>query len=69
MHLHRAGLKCFHHPAVGRLDLDFDAMDLPSDNAEKLTLTAYTAELGTPAADALSLLATWAATHITSGAK
>ncbi|KAA9163283.1 helix-turn-helix transcriptional regulator [Amycolatopsis acidicola] len=67
--LHRAGLKSFRHPAVGRLDLDFDAMDLPSDNAEKLTLTAYTAEPGTPAADALSLLASWAATHITSGTK
>jgi transcriptional regulator with XRE-family HTH domain len=61
--LHRAGLKCFHHPAVGDLDLDFDSLDLPSDTADKLTLTAYTAEPGTPTADALALLASWAATH------
>ncbi|HEU0087257.1 MAG TPA: helix-turn-helix transcriptional regulator [Pseudonocardiaceae bacterium] len=62
--LHRAGLKSFRHPAVGTLDLDFDAMDLPSDNSDKLTLTAYTAEPGTPSGDALALLASWAATHI-----
>lgn len=64
--LHRAGLKSFHHPVVGDLDLDFDALDLPSDSAEKLTLTAYTAEPGSPAADALALLASWAATHTVS---
>ena len=58
--LHRTGTKHFHHPVVGRLDLDFDAMGLPADTG--LTLTAYSAEPGTPSADALSLLASWAIT-------
>jgi transcriptional regulator with XRE-family HTH domain len=62
---HRAGLKSFQHPVVGRLDLDFDAMELPGDNGEQFTLTAYTAEPGTPSADALAVLASWTATHAT----
>jgi transcriptional regulator with XRE-family HTH domain len=59
--LHRTGLKHFRHPAVGTLDLMFEAMALEAD--EGLTLTAYTAEPGTPSHDGLKLLATWAATH------
>ena len=58
--LHRTGVKHFHHPVVGTLDLAFDAMDLLAEPG--LTLTAYTAEPGSPAADALTLLASWAAT-------
>jgi MmyB-like transcription regulator ligand binding domain/Helix-turn-helix domain len=58
--LHRTGVKHFHHPVVGTLDLAFDAMDLPAEPG--LTLTAYTAEPGSPSADALTLLASWAAT-------
>jgi hypothetical protein len=58
--LHRAGSKKFHHPVVGDLDLDFEAMELSADGG--LTLTAYTAEPGSPAADGLSLLASWAPT-------
>ena len=57
---HRAGTKHFHHPVVGRLDLDLDALELPADTG--LTLTAYSAEPGTPSADALTLLAGRAAT-------
>jgi transcriptional regulator with XRE-family HTH domain len=58
--LHRTGTKHFHHPVVGALELDFDAMALPADTG--LTLTAYSAEPGTPSADALAVLASWAAT-------
>ena len=58
--LHYTGTKHFHHPAVGDLALDFEAMPLPADPG--LTLTAYSADVGTPAQDALTLLATWAAT-------
>jgi transcriptional regulator with XRE-family HTH domain len=58
--LHRSGLKRFRHPAVGSLDLLFEAMALEAD--EGLTLTAYTAEPGTPSHDGLRLLASWAAT-------
>lgn len=59
--LHQTGVKQFHHPAVGRLDLMFEAMALEAD--EGLTLTAYTAEPGTPSYDGLKLLASWAATQ------
>ena len=60
--LHHTGVKRFHHPAVGRLELNFEAMPMPADPG--LTLTAYAAERGTPAFDALRLLASWAATTV-----
>ncbi|ASN53409.1 helix-turn-helix transcriptional regulator [Sinomonas sp. R1AF57] len=59
--LHRGGYKDFRHPAVGDLHLAFDALDIP--NAPGLTLTAYTADPGTPSEDGLRLLASWAATE------
>ncbi|WP_413755340.1 helix-turn-helix transcriptional regulator [Streptomyces sp. MMBL 11-3] len=58
--LHHTGRKAFGHPAIGEITLDFDAMQLPGDAG--LTLTAYSAEPGTPEHDALMLLASWAAT-------
>jgi transcriptional regulator with XRE-family HTH domain len=57
---HRSGVKKLHHPEVGDLELDFEAMNLASDPG--LTLLIYTAPPGTPSADGLRLLATWAAT-------
>jgi transcriptional regulator with XRE-family HTH domain len=60
--LHHTGAKQFQHPVVGRLDLAFEAMPLPADPG--LTLTAYSAEAGTPAHDALRLLASWATASI-----
>jgi transcriptional regulator with XRE-family HTH domain len=59
--LHHTGRKTFHHPAVGDLTLDFDAMELPAQPG--LTLTAYSAAPGTPDHDSLQLLAAWAATE------
>ncbi|MEU6106177.1 helix-turn-helix transcriptional regulator [Streptomyces flaveolus] len=59
--LHHTGRKAFRHPAIGEITLDFDAMQLPGDAG--LTLTAYSAEPGTPEHDALMLLASWAATN------
>lgn len=58
--LHRTGVKRFHHPIVGELTVTFEAMDLTADPG--LTLTAYSAEPGTPSQDALRLLASWTAT-------
>ena len=58
--LHRAGTKRFHHPVVGDVELAYDALELPGEPG--LTLTAYTAEPGSPTEDALALLASWAAT-------
>jgi len=57
---HRTGTKRLHHPVVGDLDLIYEALEFPSDPG--LTLVAYTAEPGTPSHDALSMLASWAAT-------
>jgi transcriptional regulator with XRE-family HTH domain len=59
--LHRSGLKRLHHPVVGDLDLNFESMELPSEPG--LVLNVYTAPTGSPTADALRLLASWAATQ------
>jgi MmyB-like transcription regulator ligand binding domain/Helix-turn-helix domain len=58
---HRTGRKVLRHPVVGELDLEFEAMSLTSD--PDLTFVAYTAEPGTATADALRMLASWAATQ------
>ncbi|GAA4064420.1 helix-turn-helix transcriptional regulator [Actinomadura miaoliensis] len=58
---HRTGSKRLHHPVVGDLELDFEAMEFPSDPG--LTLIVYTAAPESPTADGLRLLASWAATQ------
>ncbi|GAB3259030.1 helix-turn-helix transcriptional regulator [Kineosporia babensis] len=58
---HRSGRKRLRHPVVGQLDLDFEAMDLPSEPG--LRLNIYTAAAGTPTSDGLKLLASWAASQ------
>ena len=58
---HRSGVKTFHHPVVGRLDVAFEAFDLPADPG--LTMLVYSAEPGSASDDALKLLASWAATR------
>ena len=60
VHLHRSGVKKFHHPVVGALTLTYEAMALAADPG--LMLVAYSAEPGSPSQDALDLLASWAAT-------
>ena len=57
---HRSGRKRLRHPAVGELDLNFEAMELPSE--PELRLNIYTADPDTATADGLKLLASWAAT-------
>jgi transcriptional regulator with XRE-family HTH domain len=59
--LHRTGVKHIRHPVVGELHLSYDVMELTADPG--LTLVAFSAEADSPAADALRLLASWAATH------
>ena len=58
---HRSGQKRLRHPVVGQLDLDFESMELSS--APGLQLNVYTAAADTPTADALRLLASWAASQ------
>jgi len=59
--LHHSGVKHFHHPEVGALELNFEAMPLPADPG--LTLTAYNAAPGTPSYDGLRLLASLEIVH------
>ena len=56
---HRSGMKRLHHPIVGNLDLNYESMELPSEPG--LVMNVYTAPAGSPTADALKLLASWAA--------
>ena len=57
---HDTGSKRFHHPGVGDLELTFETMGLVADAG--LMLFVYTAEPGSKSAEALDLLASWAAT-------
>src|SRR4051794_18667367 len=50
--MHRAGVKRLHHPVVGDLSLAYESMELTADAG--LRLTAYTAEAGSRAQDALN---------------
>jgi transcriptional regulator with XRE-family HTH domain len=61
--IHHNGVKQFQHPVVGSLELTYCTLPLPSGDAADLRLTIYTPEPGTPSADGLTLLASWAATH------
>jgi transcriptional regulator with XRE-family HTH domain len=57
---HDTGLKRFHHPVVGELNLTFESMELVADPG--LTMTVYAAEPGSRSQEALNLLASWTAT-------
>jgi transcriptional regulator with XRE-family HTH domain len=59
--LHNKGEKRFNHPVVGELELSYNRIELAADPG--LTIIAYTAEPGSKSAEALSLLASWAATE------
>jgi hypothetical protein len=57
--IHATGVKLIHHPVVGDLDLAFESFPLAADPSQ--SLLTYTVEPGSPSQDALSLLASWAA--------
>ena len=57
--IHTTGVKLIHHPVVGDLELAFESFPLGADPSQNLL--TYTAEPGSPSQDALSLLASWAA--------
>ncbi len=56
---HRTGTKRLHHPLVGDLTLDFEALELPGDTGQRVNV--YTAPPDTATAEALSVLASWTA--------
>jgi transcriptional regulator with XRE-family HTH domain len=57
---HRTGTKTLHHPVVGNLTLDYEALDLPGDAGQRILV--YSAEPGSPSQHALDLLASWTTT-------
>jgi transcriptional regulator with XRE-family HTH domain len=57
---HDTGVKRFHHPVVGALNLTFEALEIVADPG--LTMFVYTAEQGSKSEEALNLLASWTAT-------
>ncbi|GAA3610214.1 helix-turn-helix transcriptional regulator [Microlunatus ginsengisoli] len=58
---HGAGIKYFRHHIAGDLELSYETMDLRAEPG--LALTVYSAAPGSPTAQALALLASWAATE------
>lgn len=60
VHEHRTGTKTYRHDAVGDLQLTYDVLQIPGEPG--LHITTYTAEPGSPTAEKLTLLASWAAT-------
>ena len=58
---HGTGIKHFHHHIVGGLTLAYESLDLRAEPG--LTMTIYAAEPDSPTAQALALLASWAATQ------
>jgi len=57
---HDTGTKEFRHPVVANITTTYNRMELAADPG--LAITIYTAEPGTKSAEALNLLASWAAT-------
>ncbi|MFQ3555567.1 helix-turn-helix transcriptional regulator [Streptomyces gramineus] len=60
VHVFRQSTKRLEHPVVGSLELDQETMALPDGSG--LSVVVYSAPAGTPAEDALTLLASWDAT-------
>jgi transcriptional regulator with XRE-family HTH domain len=57
---HRTGTKGLHHPVVGDLTLDYEALELAGDAGQRILV--YSAQPSSPSAESLDLLASWAAT-------
>jgi transcriptional regulator with XRE-family HTH domain len=66
VHRHDTGVKRFDHPLVGELTVTYEALELAADPG--LTMFVYTPEPGSKSEQALSLLASWAATPDEEGA-
>lgn len=58
---HGTGFKTFHHPVVGEMTLSYEGMEMEAEPG--LTLTIYAAEPGSPSAERMRLLASWAASE------
>jgi transcriptional regulator with XRE-family HTH domain len=58
---HGTGTKRFRHPVVGELTLVYEELAITAEPGQVLLI--YTAEPGSPSAERLRLLASWAAEH------
>lgn len=58
---HGAGTKRFHHPVVGEVVLAYEELAITADPGHVLMI--YTAEPGSPSAERLTLLSSWAVTE------
>ena len=58
---HGSGTKRFHHPVVGELILAYEELAITAEPGH--IMMVYSAEPGTSSAEALRLLASWAAKH------
>jgi transcriptional regulator with XRE-family HTH domain len=56
-----SGTKTFNHPVAGELTLDWDVFTCATDPDQQLVVLS--AEPGSPSADGLRILASWAASH------
>ena len=59
--IHSTGIKLFHHPVVGDLDLPYESF--PLEPGSSTALVGYTPESDSASHDALALLASWAASE------
>ncbi|MCM0617538.1 helix-turn-helix transcriptional regulator [Paenarthrobacter sp. TYUT067] len=64
---HGTGFKTFNHPVVGEMTLAFEGLEMAAEPG--LTLTIYAAEPGSPSAERLQLLASWAASEYAQGVR
>lgn len=64
---HGAGTKRFHHPLVGELTLAYEELAITAEPGH--VLLVYTAEPGSPSAERLRLLASWAAEPASNGSR
>ena len=53
-----SGVKTLNHPLVGEIELNYEQLSLPSDPG--LAIFTFSAPAGSPAADSLAFLASWA---------
>ncbi|MFT3660807.1 MAG: helix-turn-helix transcriptional regulator [Gordonia sp. (in: high G+C Gram-positive bacteria)] len=58
---HGSGFKTFRHDVVGEVTLAYEGLTMEAEPG--LSLTVYTAEPGSPSAERIDLLASWAATE------
>ncbi|MGK5530380.1 helix-turn-helix transcriptional regulator [Streptomyces sp. URMC 129] len=56
-----SGVKRFHHPVVGDMELDYETLRVADDPDQ--ALITYAAPPGSPSDDALRMLLTWTASH------